>query len=94
MDPMYGQISKNCALPNGSKLKLPYNPKVFFVDIMRAKVKAIVEQAITPAKVFPTSCVKARYMQLLIIIYRLWKVLKRGKRGGRGGWWARECYME
>jgi len=76
-DPIYGQISYHCCLSNPFKLKLGHNPKIFLVEMKRATAKEIAEQIIRPAKVFPSSRVKARCAQLLIIIHRHWKVLKR-----------------
>jgi len=43
----------------------------------RASGKVIAEYRIRQAKVIPASRVKARCVQLLIIIHRLWKVLTR-----------------
>jgi len=45
--------------------------------MMRATEKEIAEYLITPTKVIPVSCVKARSEQLIFILHRLWKVLKR-----------------
>jgi len=45
--------------------------------MMRATGKEIAEHVIRPTKVLPSSRIKARCKQLLIIIHRLWKVLKR-----------------
>ena len=44
---------------------------------MRVTGKEIAEYVIRLTKVIPTSHVMARYEQLLIIIHRLWNVLKR-----------------
>jgi len=52
----------------------------------RARGKEIAENVIRPGKEIPVSCVNPRCAQLLIMIDRLWKVLKRME----GGWWARE----
>ena len=76
-DPIYGQISYNCCLSNAFKLKLGHNVKIIVVEMMRATGKEIAEHVIRPAKVIPASGVEARHAQLLIILYRRWKVLKR-----------------
>ena len=76
-DPIYDQISYNCCLSNAFKLKLGHNVKIFVVEMMGETGKEIAEQVIRPTKVIRTSPVKARREQLLIIIHRLWKVLKR-----------------
>ena len=39
--------------------------------------KKIAKHVIRPAKVIPTNHVKSRYVQLPIIIHKVWKVLKR-----------------
>jgi len=76
-DPIYGQISYNCYLSNAFKLKLGCNVKIIVVEMMRATGKEIAEHVSRPTKVIRTSRVKARREQLLIILHRLWKVLKR-----------------
>jgi len=76
-DTIYGQISYNCCLLNGFKLKLGNNPKIFLVEMMRVIGKEIVEHILRPAKVIPAGRVKGRCAQLLIIIQGHWKVLKR-----------------
>jgi len=76
-DPIYGQISYNWCLSNAFKLKLGHHPKIFLVEMKRATWKEIAEHIIRPAKVIPASHGKARGAQLLIIIHRHWKVLKR-----------------
>ena len=76
-DPIYGQISYNCCLPNASELKLGHNVKIFVVNMMRATGKGIAERVIRPTKVICTSRVKASHEQLLIIIHGVWKVLNR-----------------
>jgi len=43
----------------------------------QATGKEIAEHIIRPAKVIPASCVKDGCVQLVIILHRLWKVLKR-----------------
>jgi len=58
-------------------LNLGHNVKIFVAEMMRATGKEIAEHIIRPTKVIRTSRVKARCEQLLIIIHRLWKVLKR-----------------
>ena len=77
LDPTYGQISYNCCLSNAFKLKLGHDSKKNLVEMMRATGKETAEHIIGPAKVIPASRVKARCAQLLIIIHRHWKVLKR-----------------
>jgi len=77
VDPIYGQISYNCCLSNAFKLKLGHDRKRFLVKIKRATGKEIAKHIIRPVKVIPTSRVKATCVQLLIIIYRFWKVQKR-----------------
>jgi len=57
-------------------LKLGHNVEAFSVKMKRATRKEIAEHVIRPRKVIPASCVKARCAQLVIIIHRLWKVLK------------------
>ena len=76
-NPIYGQISYNCCLSNAFKLKLGHNVKIFVAEMMRATGKEIAKHVMRPTKVIRASCVKARREQLLIIIHRLWKVLKR-----------------
>jgi len=76
-DPIYGQISYNCCLSNALKLKLGHNVKIFVVEMMRATGKEITEHVIRPTMVIRASRLKARREQQLIIIYTLWKVLKR-----------------
>jgi len=76
-DPTSGQISYNSCLSNAFKMKLGHNMKICLVEIMRATGKEIGKHINRTTKVFPTSHVKARHEQLLIIIHRLWKVLKR-----------------
>jgi len=76
-DTIYGQISYNCCLSNAFKLKLGQNVKIFVVEMMRATGKEIAEHIIRPTRVIRTGRVKARRGQLLIIIHRLWKVLRR-----------------
>ena len=75
--PIYGQISCNCCLSNAIKLKLGHNVKIIVVEMMRAPGEEIAEHRIRPTNVIHTSPVKARREQLLIIIHRLWKVLRR-----------------
>ena len=75
--PIYDQILSNCCLSNDFKLKLGHNVKIFLVEMMRATGKDIAEHVIRLMKVIRASPVKARCEQLLIIIHRLWKVLKR-----------------
>jgi len=76
-DPIYGQILYNYCLSNAFKLKLGHNVKLFVVGMMRATGKEIAEHVIRLTKVIRASHVKARREQLLIIIHRHWKVLKR-----------------
>jgi len=76
-DPIHGQISYNCCLSNAFKSKIGHNVKIFLVEMMRATGKEIAEHVSMLTKVIPTSRVKARREQLLIIIHRLWKILKR-----------------
>jgi hypothetical protein len=45
---------------------------------------------IRPVKVILTSCVQATCAQMLIVIYRLWKVLTRVEVRREEGWWARK----
>jgi len=75
-DPIYGEISYNCCLSNAFKWKLGHNVKIFGAEMMRVTGKEIAEHGIRPTKVIRASRVKARREQLLIIIHRLWKVLK------------------
>jgi len=77
MDPIYGQISYNCCLSKDFKLKLEHDRKIFFFEIAGATKKEIAKNVIRPTKVIPASRVKARCAQLLLLIHRLWKVLKR-----------------
>jgi len=74
---IYGQISYNYCLSNVFKSKLGYNVKIFVIETMRATGKGIAKHVMRPTEVIPVSRVKARREQLLIIIHRLWKVLKR-----------------
>jgi len=77
MDHIYCQISYTCCNSNVFKLRFGHNPNQNLVEIKRASEKKIAEHIIRPAKAIPTSHVKARCAQLLIITHRLWKVLKR-----------------
>jgi len=76
-DPRYGHISYNCCLSNAFKLKLGHNVKIFLAEMMRATGKEIAKHVISPTKVIPVSGIKTRCKQLLIMIERLWKDLKR-----------------
>jgi len=76
-DPIYAQISYNCCLSNPFELKPGHHPKIFLVEMKQATGKEIAKHIIRPAKVIPASRVKARCAQLLIIIHRHWKVLRR-----------------
>ena len=76
-DPIYGQISYNCCISNVFKLKLGHNVKIFVVEMMRVTGKRIAKHVIRPTKVIRARHVKARHKQLLIIIHRHLKVLKR-----------------
>jgi len=80
-DHIYGQISYNCCLSNAFKLKHGHHVNIFVVEIMRATGKEIAEHVIRPTKVIRASRINARCEQLLIIIHRLWKVLKRVEEG-------------
>jgi len=71
------QISDNCCHSNAFKLKVGQDLKIFFGEMRRATGKEIAEHVMRPVKVIPTSHVKARCVQQLIIMHRLWKVLKR-----------------
>jgi len=55
------------------------------VDQKRATGKELAKHIIRPAKVIPASHAKAGCVQLLLIIHRQWKVLKRveDRRGKR-----------
>jgi len=77
MDPISGQILYNCCLSEAFKLKLGHNPKMFLVETNRATQKDIAGHVISLTNVIPASCVQARCAQLLTMIRRLWKVLKR-----------------
>jgi len=77
MDPIYGQIPYNCCLSNALKLKLEHNPKICFIDMKQATGKVITKHIIMPAEVIPASRVKAWCAQLLLMIHRLLKVLKK-----------------
>jgi len=57
-------------------LKLGDDAKIFLVNMMRASWKKIAEYVIRLVKVIPASRVKARCAQPLIIIHRLWKLLR------------------
>ena len=77
--PIYHSISYNCCLSNAYKLKLGYNVNIVLVEMKRVTGKEIAKHIIRPTKVIPASRVKATCDQLLSIINRLWKVLKRVK---------------
>ena len=77
MDPIYGQIAYNYCLSNAFKLKLGHDSKIFLVEMKRATGKEIAEHVIRPATMIPGSRVKGRCAQLLVIILRYWKILKR-----------------
>jgi len=79
MFPWHSQIVYTCWLPNAFELKLGHNRNIFLVEIERATGQKIVEHRIKPTKVIPTSCVKSRCAQLLMIMHRHWKVLKRAE---------------
>jgi len=76
-EPIYSQISYNYCLLRAFWLKLGPNLKIFLVEMKIATGKEITKHVIWPAKVVLSSCAKARCAQLLIIIHRLWKVMKR-----------------
>jgi hypothetical protein len=76
MDHIHGQISYHCCLSNAPKVKPGYNAKIFLVQLKWAMQPEITKHGITPVKVIPACHVKARCMQLVIIIHRLWMVLK------------------
>jgi len=76
MDPIYGQILYNCCLSKDFKMKLGNNLQIFMVDITKATEKDIAEHIIRTRKVIPASRVKVTCVQLVIIIHRIWKVLK------------------
>jgi hypothetical protein len=82
MDSISGQILYNCCHSNAFKLKLGLNPKIFCVKIKPATEMEIAEYVISPAKVIPASHVNAESAQQLIILHRLWKVLKRVEERG------------
>jgi len=75
-DHIYDQILYHGCLSIAFKLKLRLKLKIVVVTMTSATEKEIVEYVIRLAKICPTSGAKARYAQLLIIIYRLWKVWK------------------
>jgi len=77
IDPIYGQMSYNCCLSNAFKMNLGYNLKILLVKMKRATRQVIARHLIRPVEVIPASHVNARCAQLLIILHRLWKVLKR-----------------
>jgi len=79
IDPIYCQISYKCCHWNSLKLKLGHNPKIFLVEMKIAQAKEIANHVLRPVKVIADSCIKARCAHLLIIIHRLWKVVKRVK---------------
>jgi len=83
-DPIYGQLSYNYCLSNDFRLKLGHNLKAYLVVRKRDAGKEIAEHVNRPVKVIPASHVKARSAQLLIIIHRVWKVLKSVEE-----WWER-----
>jgi len=74
---LFGQVSYYFCLSNVVKLKLGHNPKIVLVEKKRARRKVIGKHVIGPVKVLPTNRIKARCVQLRIIINTLWKVLKR-----------------
>ena len=76
-DHIYGQISYYCYLSNVFKLKLGHDAKIVLVEMKQPTGQEIAEHITRPAKGIPASRVKARWAQLLIIIHRHWKVLKR-----------------
>jgi hypothetical protein len=79
MDPRYGQMSCNHLHSNAFVLNQGHNPKIFLVELMTATDKGIIEHIHSPAKLIAASRIEAGYTQLLIIIHRLWMVLKRVK---------------
>jgi len=76
MDPIYGQISYNCCLPNAFMLKLGHNPKIFLVKPTWATEQQIAQHIIRPATIITASHIKTMCAPLLIIRHRVWKVLK------------------
>jgi len=73
-DPMYGQISYNCYCSNTFKMKLGHNLTKVLVEIRIAIGKEeTAEYIIRLAKVIPTGHVQTGHVQLVVIIYRLWK---------------------
>ena len=83
-DPLYSPISYNSSLSNAFKLKLEYDVKLFFVDMMPATGKDIVEHVMRPAKVISASLVTVRHATLLIRILRRQRYLMKMKE-----WWMR-----
>jgi hypothetical protein len=75
-DPIYGQISYNRCCSNTFHLKHGHSVKIFLVEMLRARGKEFAEHIIRLTKVITASHVNARCKQLVIMIHRLWKVLK------------------
>jgi len=80
-DPIYGQILYNCCLSNAFKLKLGHNEMIFGLEMMKKPGVGDCQAHNWNEKGNSTSRVQATREQLLIIIHRLSKVLKRVKRG-------------
>jgi len=75
--PICGQISFNRSLWYAFTLKLDNNLMVLLLEIQIATGKGIAERVIRPAKAIPASHVEAGHTQLLIVIDRIWNVLRR-----------------
>jgi hypothetical protein len=76
LDTIYDHISYQCCRSNACKLKDGHDPKICFVEKLRSTWMQMAEHLIRPGKVIPSSHVKAKGAQLLIMIYRQWRVLK------------------
>jgi len=73
-DPISGQISYNYCLSDAFKLKVGYDWNIFWIEMKNAAGKELAEHVIRPAKVIPTSYVKARCGQQIIIVHTPWNV--------------------
>jgi len=59
------------------KLRPGHDPKIPLIELKKPQVNQLAECRIRPANLMPTRHVKAGCVQLLIIMHKLWKLLKR-----------------
>jgi len=91
-DYIHGQISYKWCLPNAFNMKLGYNSIIFLQKLSIETVDDSAVYVIRLANVITTGHAQARLTQLLIIIHRVWMVLKTVEDWRKRRWWAREWY--